>query len=270
MAETQPRRRGWAVAALTAATLVVIAAIPQSRAIAQDLWHRFFLRSFDAVRLDLSRVPMSVSVTTNGMQRSVATLQEAELQAGYKPILPLREIIGDPPSEISVTGPIGVRQIVQVKELQAALARAGANEIQVPAEWQGITLGMDFGSMVIAGYKDDVQIIQAKPIELHVPAGFPLAKFAEAAFRSAGASSWTAYTMGEKFAKNPAWLLDIPEDEVVNIQEISLRAGSGLLVEDPLEGGGLRVTVLFGTPDRIFAVSSGFRELSIRIANSLR
>jgi hypothetical protein len=75
--------------------------------------------------------------------------------------------------------------------------------------------------------------------------------------------------MGEKFAANPAWLLDIPEDEVVHIEEVRLRAGGGLLVEDPIEGGGGRVTVLFSTADRIFAISSGSREESIRIANSL-
>jgi DNA-directed RNA polymerase specialized sigma24 family protein len=30
-----------------------------------------------------------------------------------------------------------VRQVIQVQELQAALARAGAHEVQVPPEWQG-------------------------------------------------------------------------------------------------------------------------------------
>jgi hypothetical protein len=128
---------------------------------------------------------------------------------------------------------------------------------------------MAIGPMVIAGYKDEVQIVQAKPIELDVPADFPLAKFAEAAFRCAGMSWWQARAMGEKFAANPAWLLDIPQDEVVNIEEFQLRASAGLLVEDPIEGGGSRVTVLFGTADRIFAISSGSREDSIRIANSL-
>ena len=268
--EARPTRRGWiAATAAAAAMLATIVAAPQSRAVARELWYRILLRGFDAVRVDLSRVPLSVSITSNGVQQTAATLEQAEQLAGFKPMLPPRGFVADSPAQTVVTSPIHVRQVVRVRELEAALAEAGANEVPVPAEWEGIALQMAVGPMVIAEYQDEVQIVQARPIELHVPADFPLAKFAEAAFRCAGMSWWEARAMGERFAANPAWLLDIPEDEVVHIEEVPLQAGRGLLVEDSTEGGGSRVTVLFSTADRIFAVSSRSREDSIRIANSL-
>jgi hypothetical protein len=268
--EERPSRRGWIVATAAATVmLAILVAAPQSRALARELWYRILLRSFDAVRVDLSRVPLSVSITSNDVQQTAATLEHAEQLAGFRPMLPPRGLLADSPAQTVVTSPISVRQVVRVRELEAGLAEAGANEVPVPAEWEGVTLQMSIGPLVIAEYNGEVQIVQAKPIELQVPADFPLEKFAEAAFRCAGMSWWQARAMGEKFAANPAWLLDIPEDEVVQIEEVPLRAGGGLLVEDPIEGGGWRVTVLFSTADRIFAVSSGSREQSIRIANSL-
>ncbi len=262
--------RKWAATAAAAfATFAIFILLPQGRAVAQDIWYRLFFRGFDAVRVDLSRVPLSTSITTNGMEVKVQTEQEASLKAGYPVHLPPRNLLLDPP-ELAVTGPIVVKQIVQVQDLRAALAKAGATDVQVPDEWQGRELRIGIGPMVIAGYRDDVQVIQAQPMELHVPADFPLLRFAEAAFRCTGLSWWQARAMAEKFAANPAWLLDIPQDEVVNVEEIHLRKGiPAVLVEDPAEEAKERATVLFATPDRIFAVSSSSRERSIRVANSL-
>lgn len=270
MEQASPRR-GWTAAAVTVGViLAVVAAVPQSRAVAQDLWYRvFFVRRFEAIRLDLSRIPLQASITSNGVTQSFATLEEAERKAGFRPMAPPPEVAGRSTGEFTVTGPIGARQMVDLPALRAALDKVGAREVQLPAEWQGATIRMNLGPMVFSGYEQGVQIVQAKPIELHVPGGFPLAKFAEAAFRCAGISEWQARAMGEKFTKSPAWLLHLPEDEVANIEEIPLRVGSGLLVEDTLEGGGSRATIMFGTAERIFAISSPSREFGIRIANSL-
>lgn len=264
------RRRWIAAAATVAFILVVLAAVPQSRAVAQDLWYRmFFVRRFEAVRLDLSRIPLKASITSNGLAQKFATLEEAERKAGFRPMVPPPDVAGRSQGEFAVTGPIGVRQVVDLPALRAALDQAGAREVQLPAEWHGVTLRMDLGPMVFSGYEGEIQIVQARPIELHVPSGFPLAKFAETAFRCAGIPEWQARAMGEKFARSPAWLLDLPDDEVGHIEEIALRVGSGLLVEDTLEGGGSRATIMFGTAERIFAISSPSGQLSIRIANSL-
>ena len=142
--------------------------------------------------------------------------------------------------------------------------------MQVPAEWEGMQLHTEIGPMVEENYPDNVHIVQARPIELSVPSGFALEHFAEVAFRSTGVSLWEARAMAQKFAAHPAWLLDIPPDAVVNVQEVALRAGPALLIEDIDEKGAIkRATVVRNTSERMYSVSSTNRELSMKITEAL-
>jgi hypothetical protein len=267
--ETPRHRRGWAAAALAAAAMLTIfVALPQGSMLAQDLLFRWFVRSFDVVRLDLSRIPMKASIASSGGGTAL-NLDEAERLAGYRPILPSHQVVGGAPTQIFVTGSIGIQQRVSVREFREALEAAGAGELQVPLEWEGVTLRTDIAPLVIAGYPGEIQVVQSKPMELKAPAGFPLARLAEAAFRCAGVSAPKARAMGEKYAANPAWLLDVPEDEVIRVEEIRMGMGSALLFEEPTEQEAERITVLFSTDERVFAVIGNSRERCIRIANSL-
>jgi hypothetical protein len=255
-----------ATASAVALLVMIAAALPQGRVLAQEIWYRMFVRSFDVVRVDLSRLPLSTSITTNGLRQAAGGLEEAARLAGYRPVLRAED-----PAELAVLGPIQIRQVVRVQEVNAALIRAGVHDVTAAAEWEGVTISTEISPMVIAEYRDGVQIIQALPMALQFPAGFPLARFAEVAFRCTGIPFWQARTLAEKFAKNPSWLLDIPEDEVVNLEEVVLWADTnGLLIEDPKESGSSRVTILFGTPERIFAVSGNSRDQAMQVARSLQ
>ena len=76
--------------------------------------------------------------------------------------------------------------------------------------------------------------------------------------------------MAQKIAAHPVWLLDIPSDAVVNVQEVALRAGPGLLVEDLDEKGMVkRATVICSSSERMYSVSSKNRKLSVQIADEL-
>src|SRR5450755_4107475 len=266
------RRHSWtwmAAAAATAAVCVAVLALPGTRALAQELWYRFVLNRVDVVRLDLSKLPLHMQVTTNGLEQSVQNLDEAERKAGFKPYLPSLGVPYANPG-ITVTGPISVEQTIHVRDIESALGKVGASDVQVPAEWEGMQLHTEIGSMVEENYPDNVHIVQARPIELSVPSGFALEHFAEVAFRSIGVSLWEARTMALKFAAHPAWLLDIPANAVVNVQEVELRAGPALLIEDFAEKGeGKRAIVVRSTSERMYSVSSRNRELSIKIADAL-
>ena len=266
------RRHSWswmAAAAATAAVCVAVLALPATRAIAQELWYRFVLNRVDVVRLDLSRLPLQVQVTTNGLEQDVQNLDEAERKAGFRPYLPSPGVLNATP-DISVTGPIALEQTIHVRDIESALGRVGANDVQVPAEWEGVQLHTVIGPMVEENYPDNVHIVQARPIELSVPSGFALEHFAEVAFRSIGVSSWEARAMARSFAAHPGWFLDIPLEAVVNVQEVALRAGPALLIEDLDEKGVVqRATVVWSTSDRMYSVSSGNRELSVKIADDL-
>ena len=265
------RRRSWTwmAATATAAVCVAVLALPGTRALAQELWYRFVLNRVDVVRLDLSKLPLHLQVTTNGLEQSVQNIDEAERESGFKPYLPSPGILYANPG-ITVAGPIQVDETIHVHDIESALGKVGARDVQVPAEWEGMQLRAAIGPVVTANYPEDVQIMQARPFELSVPSGFALQHFAEVAFRSIGVSFWEARAMARKFAGHPAWLLDIPADAVVSVQEVALRAGPALLIEDFDEkGAAKRATVIRSTSERIYSVSSRNRELSIKVANAL-
>jgi hypothetical protein len=266
------QRHSWtwmAAAAATAAVCVAVLALPGTRALAQELWYRFVLNRVEVVRLDLSRLSLHMQVTTNGVEQRVQNMDEAERKAGFRPYLPSRDVRYANP-EISVSGPISVEQTIRVRDIESALGKVGASDVQVPAEWEGIELRTEIGPMVAANYPDNIHILQARPIELSVPSGFALEHFAEVAFRSIGVSLWEARVMARKFAVHPVWLLDIPSDAVVNVQEVALRAGPALLIEDLDEKAVVkRATVICSSSERMYSVSSKSRKLSVQLADDL-
>lgn len=258
-----------AVAIATAAVCVAVLALPTTRALAQQLWYRFILNRVDVVRLDLSKLPLQMQVTTNGLEQRVQDMQEAERKAGFRPYLPSPGVLHANPG-ITITGPISVEQTIHVRDIESALVKVAASDVQVPAEWEGVQLRTQIGPMVELNYPDRVHILQARPMELFVASGFPLEHFAEVAFRSIGVSAWQARAMATRFAADPAWLLDLAPDAVVNIQEVSLQAGPAVLIEEVDDGGAVkRATVVRSTNERMYSVSSGNREQSMKIADAL-
>lgn len=258
-----------AVATATAAVCITVLALPVTRALAQQLWYRFILNRVEVVRLDLSKLPLQMQVTTNGLEQRVQDLEEAERKAGFRPYLPSPGVLHADPG-ITITGPISVEQTIHVRDIESALVKVGASDVQVPAEWEGVQLRTQIGPMVELNYADLVHILQARPMELSTASGFPLEHFAEVAFRSIGVSSWEARAMAQRFAANPAWFIDLPPDAVVNIQEVSLHARPAVLIEEVDDRGAVkRVTVVRSTSERMYSVSSGDRELSMKVADSI-
>jgi hypothetical protein len=258
-----------AAAAATAAVCVAVLVLPATRALAQEMWYRFVLNRIDVVRLDLSKLPLQMHLTSNGLEQSVQNIAEAERKIGFRPYLPSLGVV-DANLGITVTGPISLEQTIHVHDIESALRKVGASDVQVPAEWEGLQLRTEIGPTVEVDYPDHVHIVQAQPMELSVPSGFALEQFAEVAFRSIGVSSWEASAMAQRFATHPAWLLDVPADAVVNVREVALRAGPALLIEDFDKKGSIeRATVVRSTSERVYSVSSGNPDLSMKVADVL-
>ena len=260
----------WLVAAAAILTACfVVVALPATRALAQELWYRFILNRIDVVRLDLSKLPLHMQVTTNGLEQRVQDLDEAERKAGFTPFLPSADVLSAYPT-ITVTGPISIEQTIHVRDIETALDKGGVPDIQVPPEWEGAQLRTTIGPMVELDYPDNVRIVQVRPMELLIPAGFDLEYFAELAFRSIGVSSWEAQLMSQKFAAHPAWLLDIPRDPALGVREVSMQKGPALMIEDLDEQRATkRATVISSTSERVYSVTTGNPDLSVKIADSL-
>jgi hypothetical protein len=254
--------------AVAGAVALIIAAIaPPGRALAQELWYRLLITRADVVRLDLSLVPLDTSIRTDGLQQQVGDTQEAARIAGFAPFLPSKDVLAEAPA-LSVAGPIEITQTIRTADLQAALMRVGASDVEVPVQWNGVSLRAVIGPLVVAQYPGDIEVLQATPIHLDLPAGFPLAQFAEVAFRSAGLSWWEARKLGQEFASRPAWLLDVPDNQLARVE--TFPAGDSFLIDEIEDDGQRRVTVIMSRATRVYSVSTPTREMSLRVAGALR
>jgi hypothetical protein len=267
-APARPRRMTYLTAAATAALLVAFVS-PSGRALAQDLWYRWFVTRMAIVRLDLSKIPLDTHIETSGY-RGVGSIAEAAREAGFTPSLPSPDVAGGQPA-LSIMSTFTLTQRISTRDLDAALRREGATDVEVPAEWDGTRLRGVVGPIVVAAYPGGLEVTQTAPIRLEMPAGFPLQRFAEVAFRSAGLPWWEARKLSEEYAAQPAWLLDVPANAAVSVETVSLAGGgSATLIEDPDESPDERVTVIISRPTRLYAISSPTRELSLRVANAVR
>jgi hypothetical protein len=271
-------RTVYALAAATAA-LVVAFANPSGRALAQDLWYRFYASRIAVVRLDLSHNPLETSIRSRDVGVEVDSVERAAAVAGFTPYLPKAAGLPETPV-INVIGRLELTQTVRAETLRAALAAVGASDLEVPAEWDGTRLRAEIGPIVSARYLDvvpggrerDLEILQMPAVKLEMPADFPLARLAEVVFRSAGSGWWEARRLAEEYATSPAWLFDVPANAQVTVEEIAMPRGKGLLVEyrdDEADAGAARYLVLIGRPWRLYGVFAPDRELALRAAEAL-
>lgn len=259
-------RGAWAAAAALAGLLLAFAALPQGRALAQEVWFRLFLNRVDVVRLNLSDSPFDTSISGSG-ERAVATVDEAAALAGFRPRLPGPASWPGTPN-LSVIGAMTISQTLLAAELRAALARSGAGDVTVPPEWDHLTVRAAIGPIVQADYPDEIQILQSRPVQLLLPPGFPLERFAETVFRGLGLQWAEARALARRYTANPSLLLGIPADEPARIEEVHLRAGSGLLIEELREDGSIeRVTLMLTTPDGIYSILSPSRAVCLQLAD---
>jgi hypothetical protein len=263
-----------------AAVVVVVAALvaPTGRAVAQELWYHLFVSRLEVVRLDLSKVPLDTNSSITGATQAAASIEEASAMAGYRVALPPADVLPGTPI-LSVLPAVALSQRIDRARVLAGLAAVGAHDVDVPVEWDGVTLRGTVGRSVAAEYsrttsvgrrRDDVSILQTPPIRLELPTGFPLDRFAEAIFRAGGLSWWDARTLAQEYVAHPAWLLDVPANAAVTVETVPLAGGTAIVIGEPADGGDSEWTVFVSRPGRLYAVSSLSRERSLRVAETLR
>ena len=251
-----------------AALLAAVAIAPSGRAFAQELWARLFVSRVAVVQMDLSDVPLDGNVHVEGGPIEVPSLAAATERAGFQPVLPPADVVGGSP-RFAVLSRMEVTQTIHVSHLEQALQRIGAADLEVPARWEGVTLKGTIGPLVFARYPGDIELLQAQPVRLDLPAHFDLSRFLEIVFRVAGLDEPAARTLALQYAERPAILLDIPENEAAIVETIRLPHGDALLIDDPGHEGGSRVTVLVSRPQRIYSISGPARDVVERLARAL-
>jgi hypothetical protein len=264
------RYRAWVLAA--AAGCVVLIALPWPRAVAQHLWDRLLLGRVAVVQVEsegLSDEIAAVFIMEPGPfdQEPVADVATAERIAGFRPALPPTGILNGTPALSVVKRTVMATRPLKTGDMKSALSRAGVTDLEVPKEWEGLTLTAEAGPVVVADY-DGVQIMQSAPFRVDTPAGFQFGRFMEMAFRVFGRSADESRTLGAKFEANPALVVHFPERDPV--RDVALRSGTGIIVGD-LAGDDL-ICFFWNTSDRIFIVSATnvSEETLVALADSIR
>ena len=242
--------------------LVLILALQSQQAIK--------LKRFEILRVDpagMNRLPPSLrAIFADPVPDAepVASLNEAEMRAGFTPRLPKSAT----PLQLGVTDPVHADARIELEALNQALRDGTVTDVTVPQDWEAVTIAIERGRGVLADYGDFV-IVQAPPLTLNTPSGFPVDQFVEVLFRVVGIDARDARTLRQKFAANPAVFFPIPTRYEMDIHEVRLNSGSGLLLQNGSKIGDL--ALVWSTADYIYFLTGGLTETRLmELADSIQ
>jgi hypothetical protein len=227
------------------------------------------LRRVEVIRVrqeDVGRLPQSLrSIFTDPVPdgEPVASLDEATKRAGFSPRLLRSQKV----EQFVVIDPVNAEAKVNVGELTAALGEAKADNITVPPMWNNAVIGLRQGRGILTDY-GDFFIAQAPSMTLSTPAGLALPEFFEVVFRILGLSAADARTLRDRFAETPSTVFPIPPRYEMDIHDVTLMSGRGLLMQNAEKIGEL--ALMWNAGDRSFFLSGLLTEQqAIAIANGL-
>ena len=229
----------------------------------------YALKRFEVIRVngdEMGRVPAGMRFIFSDPVpdgERVANLQEAEKRVGFSP----RMIKGKTPTRLFVTNPVNEEAKISVAALTSALRDANVN-VTVPSNWDGVVIRLQQQPGILVDY-GDFYIAQAAPTTLSAPAGFPLPQLMEMLFRVMGTSESQARTMRENFAANASAYVPIGRRFDMDIRQVPMLSGSGLLLQNADKGGEL--AFMWSTGDRSYFLTGLLpEEQTIATANSLQ
>jgi hypothetical protein len=247
---------------LTSTLLLIVAMTLQS---SQTL----VLKGFEVLRVspdDLRKLPNSmraffVDPVPDGFP--VDSIEEAAKRVGFTPHV----LSGKTPKRLFVTNPVNDEAKINVAVLTTALRDANVANVTVPADWDGVTIGLQQKAGVLIDY-GDFYIAEGPPKTLTAPAGFPVAQCMELLFRVMGVAASESRSMRDAFATNAASYLPIAGRFDMDIRHVPMPSGSGLLLQNADKGGEL--AFMWTTGDRSYFLTGLVPEDQvIAIANSL-
>ena len=266
--------RGWVTAANAVCVVLILLLIPATRTAAQRLWDVFFAKRVELVRLDVDKLPRSLTeqrIRQDGpINLQPAGPREAAELARFIPRLPDASVAGEGEPMLTVSGAISLESRVDTADLEAAARNAGLADLQFPSHWNGARIGMHTSAIVIANYLR-FQLIQVMPLAITTPPDFELAAFTERILRIGGLNSSAARTFAAQMEAAPFALFAVKADDELTMRHVQLRAGQGTLVHDMNDDGRLqRTTLVWSTPDRLYAICTNLSDDEvIGIANAI-
>jgi hypothetical protein len=269
------------VAPVALACLVLLFAIPTTRALTQQLWQWLTVRKVEVVQADFQKlrgiwlVPQieEKEIPEGGELPPLPPaldFMEAAHRAGFTPRLPHE---GAPPVApiLRAFDPMVWSATLNAADLEASLRQAGVNDQPIPKDWDGAQVSFHIGSAISASWSGgEIDLLQHPPITLSAPAGFDITAYWTAALRAAGVDRGQARQLAERMRTAPSLLLGIGANNKVAIREVNLRAGPATLIEHVGETGKVEhVMLIWSVADRVFHLNAKSDEQAIVAANSI-
>ena len=228
------------------------------------------LKRFEVLRVDpagMERLPPSLRAIFRDPvpgAEPVDSLDEAVKRAGFDPRLP--KSTNTP--QFGVMDPVHAQITIGVADLNRALTEMKGTDVAIPQNWDGITIGIEQGRGILADYGDFL-ITQAPALTLSAPAGFRFDQFVEVLSRAVGINAAEARTLRQRFAGNPAAFFPISVRYDMDIREVRLNSGPGLLLQNASKIGELALA--WSSADRSYFVTGDLTEAEvIDLANSIQ
>ena len=234
---------------------------PATRAAAQRLWDVFFAERVEFVTLDVDKLPRSftdqhIRLIGANACRSPASRGGGDVRGSRRDCRTHRRR-RRASHAVQVTGAISLEWRINSGDLEAAARNAGLTDLHFPPRLGRRPHRHPFQS-------DRHRRLSCVPTDSvdaardHDAAGLrSRARSPRTSCGSAALSPSAARTFSAQMAAAPFALVAISPDEEVTMRQVRLRAGEGTLVHDLNDDGSLqRTTLVWSTPDRLYAISS--------------
>jgi hypothetical protein len=136
----------------------------------------------------------------------------------------------------------------------------GAEDVQVPAEWDGARVEVKTTPVVALTYRrgsDDFVLLEARSPAVELPPGVDLARLGQIGLEMAGLSAEEARIFARTIDWRSTLLVPVPA-EGASFREVEVRGGRGLLVtshQRPKGGGGRwRSVLMWSAGGLVFAL----------------
>jgi hypothetical protein len=281
------KRRTLLVASVSLLLVVLLlAALPAGRLIAQRVWQRLTGTGIAVVRVNEDRSMFEggfihwQTIQPAEPAQQVDNIDEAAKLAGFVPRLPDWTVLGDRPRNIDlfVLGVSGARMTLDAAGLRDALRKKGIRDVTIPQSWDGTEFVSEFGPTVFAGFDRQILLRQSPPSPLKVPPDFPYAELMALFDRMSDmpAAERAKIRVGDV-------LQGIEPDPEIDVHEVRLSSGRGVFVKNtsdhetkshcyfcpvlPHES-----VVVWFVPDREFVLRGDrlSEEMLIQVANAIR
>jgi hypothetical protein len=249
-------------------SLIVCFAVLSAAAYAQQT-ASFALKRFEVIRVnaqDIARVPMALrAIFADPVPDAelVDSLAEATKRVGFTARLPKSE----KKPRFAVIASVREELKISVPALTMALHDAKAEDVKVPDSWDGVIIDLQQRSGVYIDF-GDFFIAEAPPVTLTSRAGFPMDQFFEVLSRVLGMNARDAAALRQRFAAGSANYFPIPPRYDLDVHDVKVRSGSGLLFQNAEKVGELALA--WSDADRTYFLSGLMTESqAVALANSI-